>query len=70
MTALDLTDLELQSLDINSNEENLEQFSSGHGLTEIGASCHLPLTCNGSCSVPTETALRPTLNTSNEKERV
>lgn len=36
---LDLSDLDVETLDFASNTAGLESLRMGHGLTEVGASC-------------------------------
>jgi hypothetical protein len=51
--SLDLNDLEIQTTETDESTAGLDEYSDGHGLNEIGASCQSGSnSCGqGSCQV-------------------
>jgi hypothetical protein len=43
---LDLNDLEIDTVTQDETNDSLGEFSEGHGLTEVGASCN---SCQSGC---------------------
>jgi hypothetical protein len=43
---LDLNDLEIDTVTQDETNDSLAEFSEGHGLTEVGASCN---SCQSGC---------------------
>jgi hypothetical protein len=43
---LDLNDLEIDTVSQDEIADSLSEFSEGHGLTEVGASCN---SCQSGC---------------------
>ncbi|NJK45857.1 MAG: GE37468 family thiazolyl peptide [Pleurocapsa sp. SU_196_0] len=43
---LDLNDLEIDTIAQDETTDSLSEFSEGHGLTEVGASCN---SCQSGC---------------------